>query len=276
MMLEKFAFKGTLWFRAVLIVVAMTAIATGRIGAGEAAYLAYKAPESLEDLREGRIGVLKGSVFIGIAKAGVAGATIVELSDTQAQIAGLLDGTLDAVVTDEPVARLAVADNPALGLLPEKIKPDQYAFAARYYYGDLVKDMNELIDELREDGTLDEMVERWLDGPASGRSMPELPEYEAGEPLRFGIAPVLPPMSYHDSNGKPTGFDIELAKRLAYKLKLRLVLTEMDFAELIPRLRKGEVEMIGSSLSITPERVELVQFTDSYLDGSAAAIVRVQ
>ena len=92
--------------------------------------------------------------------------------------------------------------------------------------------------------------------------------------LRFGTAAVTEPMSFHDSNHKIAGFDIEFAERIAMALGKKLDLVDMDFGAMVPALISGKVDMIGAGLSITEERSKKVLFSESYYPNGIAALVK--
>jgi ABC-type amino acid transport substrate-binding protein len=72
-----------------------------------------------------------------------------------------------------------------------------------------------------------------------------------------------------------SGFDVELikgfARSLGVDLEIRPVTTGYD--ALLPALIKGEGDLVASSLSITPKRLESVDFSDPYLKSWVAVAV---
>lgn len=72
------------------------------------------------------------------------------------------------------------------------------------------------------------------------------------------------------------GIDVEVMKRFAERLgvKLRVKPVSPDFAALIPSLLAGEGDVIASSMSITPSRAELVEFSSPYFRVKKAVVVR--
>jgi polar amino acid transport system substrate-binding protein len=74
------------------------------------------------------------------------------------------------------------------------------------------------------------------------------------------------PYSYID-NGKMTGFDVELVRAIAAKLGLSADFRAQDFAGLLPSVANQQVDMAAGSISITKERLKMVDFSDGYLTG---------
>ena len=74
------------------------------------------------------------------------------------------------------------------------------------------------------------------------------------------------PTGYFIYKGKTMGFEYELFKRLADHLKVRLeVVLARNVDSVIPMLNRGEGDIIALGYTITSDRKEWVDFTDSYL-----------
>lgn len=74
------------------------------------------------------------------------------------------------------------------------------------------------------------------------------------------------PYSYID-NGKMTGFDVELIRAIAAKLGLSADFRAQDFAGLLPSVANQQIDMAAGSISITKERLKMVDFSEGYLTG---------
>lgn len=183
------------------------------------------------------------------------------------------DGKADAAVYDLPVLKNIAAKNEGLLVLPELLFDDQYGFAVRLQDTLLKKAMDAVLDELKSNGTYDEMSKRWFPGKGNPGPMPELKFDEANGVLKFGTAAISEPMSYYDGQKNVVGFDVEFASYIAKKLGRRLEVVDMEFGAMIPALIAGKVDMIGAGLSITEERAKSVLFSRSYYKSGLAAMV---
>ncbi|WP_069264095.1 substrate-binding periplasmic protein [Paraburkholderia nodosa] len=74
------------------------------------------------------------------------------------------------------------------------------------------------------------------------------------------------PYSYVD-NGKMTGFDVELIRAIAAKLGLTADFRAQDFAGLLPSVANRQIDLAAGSISITNERLKMVDFSEGYLTG---------
>lgn len=91
--------------------------------------------------------------------------------------------------------------------------------------------------------------------------------------LRVGLSPDYPPLAYKQ-DGKLTGIEVLAAKNLAAQLGREARFVEKPFSELIPALEAGEIDIIMSGMTITPERAQQVNFSKPYMDAGQMAIIR--
>jgi ABC-type amino acid transport substrate-binding protein len=75
-------------------------------------------------------------------------------------------------------------------------------------------------------------------------------------------------------NGELVGLDVELAQALADAMKVELELFETPFPDLLTSLERGRVDMVISSLTITPARNARVAFAGPYLISGSSLLTR--
>jgi len=83
--------------------------------------------------------------------------------------------------------------------------------------------------------------------------------------LRVGTSGNQPPFSMTDASGRLFGYEVDLAELLAKALDVELLLVKKPFPELLPALEAGEVDMVMSGMTITPERNARVAFVGPYI-----------
>ncbi|MGX6977701.1 ABC transporter substrate-binding protein/permease [Vagococcus elongatus] len=99
---------------------------------------------------------------------------------------------------------------------------------------------------------------------------------ESGE-LVIGLSAGYAPYEFHATvDGKDTivGFDISIANKIADDLGVKLKITEMNFDSLLGALKTGKIDAIISGMSPTPERLQEVNFSDSYMEVEQKVIIR--
>jgi polar amino acid transport system substrate-binding protein len=91
--------------------------------------------------------------------------------------------------------------------------------------------------------------------------------------LRVGISPVFPPMVF--KQGKVlAGVEIDLARALGEKLNRTVVFVELDWKDQTEALNNNQIDIIMSSMSVTPARKAIINFTQPYLKVGQMALVR--
>ncbi len=83
----------------------------------------------------------------------------------------------------------------------------------------------------------------------------------------------FPPYEYKDGE-TIIGIDAEVAKLIADKLGLKLEIADVDFDSIIPGVQTGKYDMGMAGMTVTDERKQKVNFSDSYAKGIQVIIVK--
>ena len=84
---------------------------------------------------------------------------------------------------------------------------------------------------------------------------------------------TFPPYEYYDGD-KLVGIDVEVAGAIAEKLGMELEVTDIAFDSIIPGVQTGKYDMGMAGMTVTDERKEQVNFSDSYSTGIQVVIVK--
>jgi polar amino acid transport system substrate-binding protein len=106
--------------------------------------------------------------------------------------------------------------------------------------------------------------------PASARLAQVL---ESGE-LRVGLSGNQPPLNMMDQRGAIVGLEVDLIEALARSMGLEARLVTMPFADLLPALEKGDVDLVISGMTITPERNARVAFAGPYFISGKSVLTK--
>jgi len=96
---------------------------------------------------------------------------------------------------------------------------------------------------------------------------------EQGE-IIVGTDATYPPMESIDQEGNFLGMDIDIAKEIASDLEVEVKFRNIIWEEIFDTVREGEVDMIISSITITPERAETMSFSDPYFNAGQVIVIR--
>jgi polar amino acid transport system substrate-binding protein len=88
---------------------------------------------------------------------------------------------------------------------------------------------------------------------------------QSQKPLVVGMELSYPPFETLDKNGKPSGVSVDLADDLGKYLDREVKIENIPFVGLIPSLKTGKIDLIISSMTVTPERLQSIDFSDPYL-----------
>ena len=83
--------------------------------------------------------------------------------------------------------------------------------------------------------------------------------------LRVGTSGNQPPLNATTKDGTIIGFDADLAAAFAKAMGVKLTMVPIQFSELLPALVRGDVDMVMSGLTMTPQRNLQVAFVGPYL-----------
>jgi len=90
-----------------------------------------------------------------------------------------------------------------------------------------------------------------------------------------GMELAYPPFEMTDENGKPTGISVDMAYEFGSYIKEKIEIQNIPFDGLIPSLQTGKIDMIISSMTITPERSKIVDFSIPYSKAYLALLVNI-
>jgi His/Glu/Gln/Arg/opine family amino acid ABC transporter permease subunit len=91
--------------------------------------------------------------------------------------------------------------------------------------------------------------------------------------LRIGTDATYPPFA-SAQGGEFSGFDIDLGRALARELGVKPVFVNASFDGIFPALQNGSFDVVLSAVTITPERREVLLFSDPYIDAGQLLAVR--
>jgi arginine/ornithine transport system substrate-binding protein len=92
--------------------------------------------------------------------------------------------------------------------------------------------------------------------------------------LKVAIDATYEPFTFKTADGKPTGFDVDIAQALCDQIKRKCVFVEQAWDGMIPGLMAKKYDTIISSMSITEERLAQVDFTDKYYNTPSRVVVK--
>ena len=93
--------------------------------------------------------------------------------------------------------------------------------------------------------------------------------------LTVGSDVPYPPFEDFDTTGNVIGFDADLINEIASRLGLTVEWVDTDFDTIFTQLATGRFDVVASATTITPERAQQVNFTDTYYNSQQALTVNM-
>ena len=94
--------------------------------------------------------------------------------------------------------------------------------------------------------------------------------------LAVGMAGNMPPLNMTSKEGELIGYEVDLAKAMAKAMGVRAKLKVIPFAELLPALQSGKIDLILSNMTITPGRNLKVAFVGPYFTSGKAFLTKIK
>ena len=121
------------------------------------------------------------------------------------------------------------------------------------------------------------MMSVWGQALGAGDSTkisPVLDKVMAKKELKVGTAASMPPLNMTTKDGEIIGMEIDLARSFANAMEVKLTLSRMRFNELLPALEKGQVDMVLSGVTMTPQRNLKVAFVGPYFASGKSILTK--
>lgn len=157
-----------------------------------------------------------------------------------------------------------------LQILETEYAVEDYAICIAKENTELLDKVNAALAEITEDGTAQKIVDKYISGVEHDLKFQENAE---GKPeLHMATNAQFPPYEYYE-NEVVVGIDAEMAAAIADKLDMKLVIDDMEFDAIITAVQTGKSQMGMAGMTVTEERLQSINFTESYATGIQSVIV---
>ena len=161
-------------------------------------------------------------------------------------------GLIDQAAADEPTVQYILSQNdsyvekhPAVGVA------FNYSMCFLEEDAELCGQFSEAIKAMKDDGTLDELAEKYIDGVIAGEEIDEVDFPDIGEELSDDAETVtvaltgdLPPMDYVDDAGYAAGFNTAVLAEISKRLGVNIELIQVDSSARALALASGRADVV--------------------------------
>ena len=234
------------------------------------------AVKTLDDLPGKTIGVQLGTTGdIYASDYESEGSTIDRYSKGADAVQALKQGKVDCVIIDSEPAKVFVSKNSDLTILDEPFALEEYAICVAKENAELTASINTALAALKADGTLASITANYI-GDAAGKT----PYTSANTDFSNGTLIMatnaeFPPYEFKEGD-KITGIDVDMAQAVADQLKMELKIEDMAFDSIIAAVQSGKASIGVAGMTITEDRLQNIDFTDSYTTATQVVIVRAK
>ena len=109
------------------------------------------------------LGVIEDDPAIDFAKASTAADRVLTYGTRQDGVTAVLDGSIDALLVEAPVAQSLIADNQEIHIATDLLTHDDYAVMVMRGEDDLTDEVNSILNLLRQKGVLESLRHKWLE-----------------------------------------------------------------------------------------------------------------
>lgn len=157
-----------------------------------------------------------------------------------------------------------------LKILETEYAVEDYAICVAKENEELLAKLNEALAALKADGTAQKIVDKYISGVEHDLAFQQ--DAEGKEELIMATNANFPPYEYYE-NDQVVGIYAEMAAAIADYLDMKLTIVDTEFGSIIGGVQTGKYDMGMAGMTITEDRLESVNFTDSYATGVQVVIV---
>ena len=232
---------------------------------------------SADDLPGKTIGVqlgTTGDIYVSDYEEDGSGTKVERFNKGADAIQALVQGKIDSVVIDEQPAQAFVASNPSLMILDEDFITEDYAMCISKNKTNLKNSINEALDYLKANGTIDSIISNYI-GENAGKTPYTSPDgiTRNNGTLIVATNAYFSPYEYY-SGGQIVGIDADLCQAICDYLGMDLKIEDMEFDSVITAVQSGKADIGSCGMTVTEERLKNIDFTNTYTTSSQVIIVR--
>lgn len=163
------------------------------------------------------------------------------------------------------------SSGPAVKVIDIELTEEEYALGVDKEQPELLEQVNEFIAKIQEDGTYDEILNRYF-GDGEPQAVTSATLDTSKDQLVIATNAAFEPFEYTKGDSY-LGIDMEIAKLFADSLGKELVIQNMDFDSVCLSVGLHKCDLALAGLTIKPDREEYVTFSTSYYKASQKIIV---
>lgn len=232
---------------------------------------------SFAQLQHSRIGLITGSIQADQAQKTFPEAEFYFFSTRVDLLNALKADKIDAYADAWALSEYMLSTEPEVRVLEEHLSTivDVAPIFPRTEEGiKLGEQFSEFIRRINETGETDKMHDLWFGSDESLKVIPDLSTLSAKNgTLTVATDATNPPFVYV-KDGRPMGYDIDMAYRFCREYGYGLDIIMMDFSGVLPAIIAGKCDFATGGIAKTPEREESVYYAETTYVSYSIVVVR--
>lgn len=157
-----------------------------------------------------------------------------------------------------------------LTILDTEYAVEDYAICVAKDNTGLLEKIDTALAEIKADGTAQAIVDKYISGVEHGLTFQA--DADGKEEIHMATNAQFPPYEYYEGD-VIVGIDAEMAAAIADKLGMKLVIDDMEFDTIITAVQTGKSDFGMAGMTVTEERLQNINFSESYATGIQSIIV---
>ena len=157
-------------------------------------------------------------------------------------------GQIDEISTYRSVARYMIAQEPRFFVLKDHSLEfiDSFCFALREDDTELRDELNDTIEAMQSDGTLDRLTKEYITDINAENDPPvvELPKFDGAPTIKVAVTGDLPPLDFVSTDGKPAGFNTAVLAEIGNRLNRNIELVQVESGARAAALTSRQVDVV--------------------------------
>jgi polar amino acid transport system substrate-binding protein len=232
--------------------------------------------KTLTDFENATLGILSGSSFDPLAKERFPNAQRQYYSLVPDMILAVEQGKIDAYISETTYVAAAIWEGAKIETVDDVIDRTNagYIFRKDSEGAAAVREqLNAFIIKSKESGFLQELQNKWLGSKEPSETFDNNSLTGENGTLKVAVSPDLKPLCYV-KEGAVVGYEIEVLQHFAKEYGYRLEFVSMTFDAILPGVVSGKYDIGTGGMTITEERAQSVDFTESYLTVDVVMVVK--
>jgi len=232
---------------------------------------------SVAELEGKQIGVLAGTINDLYAYNSINNPEIQYLNSMSDIVKAIITEKVEAGVASDAVFDSKLAENNGVVAI-DTIDQEKLAFilAKSNKCSSIKYDLDEYITKIKESGELQQIIDIWFSEDEDQKDVDYTGLKDINGTIKLAICSDSGAPSCYYKDNKVVGLDIDIIVRFAKEYGYNIEMEDYSFSGMLTAVSTGVCDVGGSNITITDERKETMQFSESFYDGKILVLVKTQ